>query len=538
MDRIWINGHFYTEDKAYPACSALYARNGVIMAMGTDEEVLSYDKEGKAQICDLKGAYVLPAFRESHMHLLEYAQQDTMVHLEDAKSFRDVMDLCSARLDWAKENGKWIAAVGFNQDDWDEAILPTGEDLDRISTEVPITIRRSCLHISVCNSKAMKVMGLNENTITAAPENYDRRPDGSLNGVIREMAQFEIFSSFPKLSKDEIKAQILHGCKKLAEYGITEVQTDDFHSVPGVDAETIIDAYRELGEAGALPIRVYEQCYLHDEKGLQQFLDAGHYTGQTFGNFMIGPLKVVMDGSLGSHSAFMRSDYRNDPGQRGIAYYTEEEVYRYMKLAHDNGMQIAIHCIGDAALDRILKALKRIQWENPRVDCRHGIVHCQIMDDEQLEVFRKQGLIGYVQPIFLRCDMYVVNECVGDSLASTSYNWRKFLDKGVHLSGGSDCPVEFFDIMKNLQYAVTRTDFKTGKAWYPENAVTREEAVSMFTYEGAYASFGERERGTLSIGKEADLVVLDRDFFSVPAEQIDKIRVLQTVCKGKVLYQK
>jgi len=537
MDTIWTNGKFITGDVSYPECQALYSKNGVIMAMGSDDEILALNSSGNAIVEDLGGRYVFPGFVDSHMHLLEFAQQDSMIHLNDAKSFADVAELCRSRLDWARESGKWISAIGFNQDDWDVCKLPTRRDLDTISTDVPITIRRSCLHISVCNTRAMEEMGFLDNPPKDGAGNFDRYEDGTLNGIIREMSQMLIFESFPPLSKDDIKALIVRGCNKAAAKGIVEIQTDDFHSTPNDHGEVIMEAYRELAESGELPIRIYEQCYLSNEDGLDIFLAEGHHTGEDHGLFRIGPLKIVMDGSLGSHSAYMRKPYANDPSTRGIAYYEKDELNSYIKKAHDAGLQIAVHCIGDAALEDVLDAFEKAQWENPRTDCRHGIVHCQIMDKAQQDRFKKLGIMGYVQPIFLRCDMNIADECVGINLASQSYNWRQFLDQGVHISGGSDCPVESFDIMPNIQYAVTRKNFETGKSWYPENAMTAKEAVKVFTYEGAYASFSERTRGTLSIGKEADMAVLDNNPLTVPAENIDKIQVFQTVVKGKTVFK-
>ncbi len=537
-DSIWYNGDFYTQDLAYPSCSAIYVRNGIIMAMGSNEEILSIKEPGAESAIkhDLKGKRVMPGFVDSHMHLLQFAEHESLIHLENAKSIEEVVSLCKEKVDFAKENGKWVRGVGFNQDDWVKNDFPTREDLDKISTEVPVTIRRICLHSSVCNTKAMQLMGLMEGKPLENPENFGYYEDGTPNGIIKEMSQSLISDAVPPLTKDEIKEFIVYGCNRAAEKGIVEIQTDDFHSLPEERGETIIEAYKELADEGKLPIRIYEQCYLTDEAGLERFLSQGHYTEESAGLFRIGSLKIVLDGSLGSHTAKMRNDYKNEPGQKGISYHTKEELYHYAKKAHDAGMQIAVHTIGDGSLDEILDVYERIQWENPRTDCRHGIVHCQIMNAEQQERFRKMNLLGYVQPIFLRYDMNIVDDCVGSELAAQSYNWRRFIDEGVHISGGSDCPVESFDIMANIQYAVSRTNFETGKSWYPENAVTLKEAVKMFTYEGAYASFAERTRGSITVGKEADFVVLSADPFALPVEKLSEIEALATVVKGETVY--
>lgn len=207
-------------------------------------------------------------------------------------------------------------------------------------------------------------------------------------------------------------------------------------------------------------------------------------------------------------------------------------------MAQDHGMQMAIHCIGDGALEQTLNALRRAHYENPKANLRHGIVHCQIMSEKQQDWFQKLNLLAYIQPVFVRYDMHIVEDCVGKELEATSYNWRRFAELGVHQCAGSDCPVEKFDILPNLQYAVTRKDPVSGKTWYPEYALTLEEALWTFTYEGAYAGFNEGVRGTISVGKYADLTVLDRNLFEIPAEEISKARVLLTMTGGKVTYRR
>lgn len=537
MERLLYNGNIWTGDRAYPTCSAIHIKDGVILALGSDEELATLLEKETVTAENLNGRTVLPGFVDSHMHLLDYGKKADDVPLFDAQSLEEVLCRCRERIPQAKKEGSWISGIGFNQDIWEEKVIPTRKDLDRISTEIPITIRRSCFHLSVCNTRALEVMGLMDGLPEEDRDCYDLYEDGTPNGILRETAQFMIAEHKPKRSLEELKALIVQVCEEAAAMGITEIQTDDFHEASDAGVATIA-AYRELAENDELPIRVYEQAYAGNPKSLQKFLDLGYRTGDGWGNFRFGPIKLVMDGSLGSHSAFLRQPYRNDPEKHGLPYYEKEEIYTLCKMAHDNGMQIATHCIGDASLEYVLDAYRRIQEENPRVDPRHGIVHCQIMDEAQQEEFRKQNLLGYVQPIFVKADMEIVDDCVGEELGASSYNWRALWDKGVHLSGGSDCPVEYFDVMKNIQYAVTRTNFESGKSWHPENCLTMEETLKMFTYEGAYASFAENSRGSITVGKEADLVVLSDDPFSVQPELLGDIQVLETIVKGKTVFAK
>lgn len=537
MDTIFYNGKIYTQDKAYPECSALAVKKGVIMAMGTDEEVLKLADVNTEKI-DLAGRLMLPGFVDSHLHLLFYAQEASLIDLTETGSLAEVQNLCAEKIEWAKEKGKWVQGIGFNHDYWDVKEIPTRKDLDQVSTEVPITIRRACHHITVCNTKAMEIVGLMNEKQGETEASMGFYADGTPDGILREDTQMAITDALPLPDVEEIKELIVFGCKKAAEQGIVEVHSDDFLLIPGEAGEKVMQAYIELSEAGELPIRMYQQCNLWGYDLLKSFLDAGHRTGDCYGFYKIGPLKIVGDGSLGVHTAAMRKPYLNDPATKGIPDYTDEDLYAMCKLAHDSGMQIATHSIGDGSLQQILDAYERVQTENPRADCRHGVIHCQIMDEEQQDRFKKQNLLAYVQPIFLRADMNIVDDCVGKELAKTSYNWRRYEDLGVHQSGGSDAPVEKFDILPNIEYAVTRTNYETQKSWYPENSVTLEEAIRMFTYEGAYAAFSENERGSLTVGKYADLVVLDKDLFEIPAQDIHTAKVDLTMVEGKIAYRR
>lgn len=537
MDTIFYHGNIYTGDPAVPHCQALAVKNGVILALGQDKDILKLASE-TTKCIDLQGKFVLPGFTDSHMHLLFYAQLSDMADLSAAASFQDVKEICRSRIPQAAAEHKWVQGIGFNQDFWPEKRIPTRLDLDEISADMPITIRRACYHITVCNTAAMMAMGLMEEKKETTSVNMGFLADGTPDGTLREDSQNLVSAVLPVPSQADIESMILHACQQAAAKGITEIHTDDFQFLPGGCGDTILAAYRQLSETGQLPIRIYQQCSLWDLPSLEHFLEKGYGTGMSFGHYRLGPLKLIGDGSLGAHTAWMRAPYQNDPSTCGKPNMTDEEIITLCQTAHDHNMQIAVHCIGDAALEQALTALETVQYRNPRTDCRHGIVHCQIMDHAQQLRFQQSSLLAYIQPVFLRSDMHIADDCVGTELGDQSYNWRRFADLHVHMSGGSDCPVEPFDILPNLESAVTRTNPDTGVSWHPEHSLTLEEAIAAFTKEGAYASFSENVRGTLTAGKYADLVVLDQDLFSIPPSEIHNVEVALTVVAGKVVYEK
>lgn len=541
MDTIFLNGNVCTMDEHMPEAQAVAVKNGVITAVGSNEEVMA-ENSAVTEIIDLGGCMLLPGFTDSHLHLMAYAAGKRMVDLSDAESLEDVCERCAAPVSEMQQTGEWIQGLGFNQDNWSEKVIPTRKDLDRVSTEVPIVIRRACFHLSVCNTKAMENIGLMEpdgESNELGSQGIGYYADGTPNGILYEDTQNLVNRNIPRMSVPQLKELILEGLSDVAAQGITEIHTDDFMSGYASDSDfhPYFQAYCELADEGKLPVRVYQQCSLWSKKDLEGFLAEGHRTGEEHGLYRLGPLKLIVDGSLGAHTAKLKQPYKNDPSANGCLNHSGEELYILCKLAQEKGMQIAAHCIGDGAIQVMLEVYKKIQQEHPGHDMRHGIVHCQIMDARQQDEMRRQGLLAYVQPVFLRSDMNIVEKCVGQRLASQSYGWRRLADLGVHLSGGSDCPVEPFDILPNLEYAVTRTNPDTGQSFYPENGLEIDEALRMFTLEGAYASFSEDNRGSITVGKNGDLTVLDRDLRKRPEEEIHMARVLMTMVQGRIVYR-
>ena len=307
-------------------------------------------------------------------------------------------------------------------------------------------------------------------------------------------------------------------------------------TAPGRDVENLMAAFRYAGENGLMSCKVYEQCRIEEAEALKAFIEK-YPKGTAYGTrFVTSCIKQMGDGSLGAHSAVLRGSYANDPEAKGVRIHTDEEMNELIRIAHDGGYPAAVHCIGDGAVEQVLNAMELAQYENPKPDIRHGIVHCQIMGTDQVKRMQRNNVMAYVQPVFCRADAGIVDDCVGPELAKQSYDWRLMVDLGIHASGGSDCPVEPCDPIPNIYYAVTRDDGKGG-SWYPENAVTMEEAIRMFTIEGAYAGYAEATRGSITVGKYADFVVLSQDLTKIDPRDILDTKVLMTVLEGETVSQ-
>lgn len=541
MDLILINGNIHTMNKDFPNAQAIGIDKDKIIKVGTNDEVLPLSKD-HTKVIDLEGKTLVPGFNDSHMHLVSYGYSLTMANLNGTTSIEDIIEKTK---DFMKEKNiapdKWVRGRGWNQDYFTgQKLFPTRYDLDKISTSHPVCLTRACGHVLVLNSKALEVLKIDKNTPQFPGGEFDLDEKGEPLGIFREDAMRPVYNAIPSPSLDEIKNMIYDGCKELNKCGITSIGTDDFEALPQADYEDIIKAYKNLISEEKSLVRIYEQCLISDQNRLENFLRKGYKTGLGDNKFKIGPLKLLIDGSLGARTAALVEEYSDEPGNTGIVTLTQEYLDRLVKTAHDENCQVAIHGIGDRGMYMAFASIEKALQSNPRDSHRHGIVHAQITDKALLDKFKNLNAIAYIQPIFLDYDWHIVEDRIGPERMKTSYNWKTMKDMGIHIPCGSDAPVEFFNVMHGIYEAVTRKDLK-GKpeeGWLPEQALNPYEALYAFTMEGAYASFEEDVKGSIEEGKLADMVLLSEDILSIDHDKIKDIQVLMTIFNGQLVYTK
>lgn len=541
MDIIFFNGVIATIDPNNTFLEAVFIKDNKIAKVGSNEEVLQYKQEDTKMV-DLEGKLMLPGFNDSHMHLLNYGQSLRMIDLIGTESMEDMINRTKKFIEnHNPEKSQWIRGRGWNNDYFQgDKGFPTRYDLDKISTQCPIILTRTCGHMATVNSKAMEVAGITRNTPQIEGGHFDLDKDGEPLGIFRENAQELINKHIPSPTLDDIKEMIIEGIKDANAYGITSIQSDDFGAIPGSSYYDVIKAYEELRDEGKMNVRVYEQCLLQEVEQLADLLDKGYKTGYGDEVFKIGPLKLLADGSLGARTAALTKPYEDAPETSGIPILNQEEIDGLVEKAHTSEMQVAIHAIGNKTMYMALEAIEKVLKRNPREDHRHGIVHCQITDDYLLNKYEELDIVAYIQPIFLDYDWHMAESRVGSELIKTSYNWKTLLSKGVHLASGSDCPVEGLNVMDGIYTAVTRKGLsgKPEGGWMPEQRLTVEEAVYTFTMAGAFASFEEDIKGSIEEGKMADMVVLSENIFDISEEKIKDVKVDMTIFNGKVVYER
>lgn len=379
MRKWFINANILTMDKEKPMASALCVEDKKIRFIGSTEEAKQQIEENEV-VLDLQGQTLLPSFNDSHIHLLNYGYTLEKLNLTPYDSIEAMIKAGKEQIaqgQYSKDN--WLLCRGWNQDKIIENRFPTKADLDQISTVVPILFTRACGHIVVCNSVAIQLASDAGKIIE--DENVSLE-----TGTFAEDAVFPLQEVIPSPTKEDIKRMIVNGAKDLLAMGVTSVQSDDLRAMPDQDIFKVIEAFTELNASGDLPIKVYEQCLFTEIESFRNFIDRGNSFGKGDAYFRIGPLKLLLDGSLGGRTALLTEAYSDEPTTKGVACFEQEALNNIVKLGLENNFQLAAHGIGDQSMLMFIDSLHtNSSYISRDKDKRHGIVHCQITTDEILE---------------------------------------------------------------------------------------------------------------------------------------------------------
>lgn len=527
MDLILHNGQMFTMRHQDDIFSAVAIKDGFIQKIGHSEilELATDDTE----VIDLENKCVFPGFNDSHMHLLGHGASLSQVDLSSARSIDDVIEMTKVYINENNiEADQWVVGRGWNQDFFDVQEIPTCDDLDKISKEHFIFLRRACGHVATSNSKILDTFNLSKSLTTIDGGEYE-------NGVFKENALDLVTSNMPIPTKDDLKKWIQTGIKDLLSMGITSVQSDDLCVFSEKLIPAVFQSFIEMDIQGQLELRVYEQSLYRNAKLLKEAIDTGYKQNKGSYNFKLGPLKILGDGSLGGRTAWLNKAYADDPSTQGIHMYTQDELNEYVLLAQENNIASAIHCIGDKMLDSALDAIENANNQSPNPNLRHGIVHCQITTKEQLERMKKMNVMAYVQPIFLDYDAHIVYDRVG-KLADTSYNWKTMMDLDLRISFGSDAPVDSADPIQGIHCAVTRTGLNglPKEGYLKEQSISVYNAIYNYTVESAFASYEEDIKGKILPDYLADLVVIDGPIFN----DVLSSKVNMTIVNGQIKYKR
>jgi len=542
MNSLFYNGNIYTMDEAGPHAEAFFVKDGSFACVGTNEAVMSFaEGSGDFKKTDLGGQCVIPAFNDSHMHFIDLARKSMCVDLNGTKSLDEIVSRMKSAISGRKfQKGEWIEANGWNQDYFTggEKRFLNRYDLDKVSEDVPIIAVRVCVHIAALNSCALSILGIDKDTAPSYAGLAETDADGEPTGIIKETLTDEVRVKTSQLSAPLMRKLLENTQQEVFGLGITSVQSDDIGFMPDQDHHLWFNVLEDLRSSGILKMHIGEQCMLTSPDTIRSFAEEGYTYGGN-ANVRRTSVKIYNDGSLGARTASLRKPYNDDPTTRGVLYHTTDELCRLITAAHDSGYPVAIHAIGDNAVETALDAIEKERKLNGSRGFRDGIIHVQITDRAMLERFSRLGIMAFVQPIFIDYDMHIAEDRVGSEV-ETSYAWKTLIDSGVHVSFGTDCPVEYCDPIPNIFTAVTRRGLTGDRQYFiKEEAVTMEEAIRAYTIEGAYASGEEDIKGTITAGKIADFVTLSSDLFKwTDEDDILQTKVTATYVGGSCEYRR
>jgi predicted amidohydrolase YtcJ len=530
-DLIFHNAKVYTADDTMPRAEAIAIRGDRIAAVGSSADVLKL-KGATTRIVDARGAAILPGLSDSHGHFTGLGASLQVLRLRGTKNWEQIVGMVRRRAASARP-GEWILGRNWDQNDWPVKEFPTQELLSAAAPNNPVYLTRVDGHAAVVNKAAMDAAGLAKDTKDPDGGRIIRDANGNPTGTLIDRAQGLVSQKIPELSREQLEEQILLADAEARKLGLTMVHD------AGTNTATV-DAYKRLVDSGKLQTRLYVMLRGSMDM-LKPHFDQGPIADYGNRHLAVRAIKITADGALGSRGAALLEPYSDEAGNTGLLTTPPDQVYAQTLAASKAGFQTCIHAIGDRANRIVMDTFERVQKEVPGSRAlRMRNEHAQILDATEIPRFGKLNVIASMQSTHATSDLPWAPARLGPQrIEEGAYVWQKVMKSGGILANGSDFPVEEPNPMLGIYAAITRQD-ESGNppnAWQPDERMSREETLKSFTINGAYAAHAEKDLGSLTPGKLADLVVLSKDVMTVPAKEILTTTVTTTVIGGKVVHE-
>ena len=528
-DLVVTNARIYTSDVNRPVAEALAVRGGRIAFVGSNRGALALAGP-RTERLELTGRTVIAGMVDAHAHLLGLGQALRTVDLVGTRSYEEVIARVAERAKTARP-GEWIRGRGWDQNDWADTRFPTHAALSRAVPNNPVYLTRVDGHAALVNAKALELAQVTAATPDPSGGRFIRDSAGNPTGVLVDNAQGIVGRVIPAASRAELQEQTLAAIAEANRWGLTGIHD------AGVGPEGIA-VYEELAKAGRYNLRNYVMIRASDSV-LDGFMRRGPQKALYDGRLWIRAIKITADGALGSRGAALLEPYSDDAGNAGLLTTPPERIKSVATRALKAGFQVNVHAIGDRANRIVLDQFEAALREVPTADHRFRIEHAQILSYQDIPRFAELDVIPSMQGSHQTSDMYWAPNRLGTARLGGAYAWRSLLSTGVVIPNGSDFPVEAVNPLISFHSFITRQDAENYPAggWMPEQRTTRQEALLSITLWPAYAGFMENESGSLTAGKYADFVVLDRDIMTLAPEEILGARVLMTVLSGRTIYR-
>jgi len=533
-DLIITHAKVWTVEQAQPTAEAVAVLGERIVAVGSNADVEAW-RGPRTRVIDAGGRLLLPGFNDAHVHFVDGGRQLDAVQLNDASSPEEFKRRIAQRAKITPK-GEWMEGGDWDETKWPDSQMPTRQLIDDVTGDTPVFLSRYDGHVALVNSAALKLAGVTAATPDPPGGTMLRDAQGNPTGILKDAAMNPVAKVIPPLTHEQRRKAALRGLAHAASLGVTSFQEMD----NGDAAETYADigVFGELLEENVLTARVYfaPSVVSWDD-------EAKVGVRRAFGSsyLRLGALKGFADGSLGATTAYFFDPYLDAPGNRGLLsdqMQPPSAMRDRMLKADAAGLQLCTHAIGDQGISIILDFYADIVKQHGRADRRFRIEHAQHMAAKDFDRFAQLGVIASVQPYHAIDDGRWAEKRIGHDRASRTYAFRTFLNHGVRLAFGTDWEVAPLNPMLGLYAAVTRAtlDGKNPQGWFPEQKLTVAEAVEAYTIGSAYAEFQDEEKGSLTVGKLADMVLLSDDIFTIDPVKIRDVKVLRTFVGGKAVY--
>jgi len=537
-DLVLMNGKIITVDDEFNIAEAVAVKDGKFVAVGTEKDMRTWRGEATENI-DLKGKMVLPGLIDSHLHMVSSGTTLSQINCRTPPmdSIADIMAAVKKKAAEAKP-GEWILGRGWDQAKLAEHRDPTRWDLDEAAPDNPVCLTRTCGHVYAVNSKALEIAGVSKDTPQPVGGNIVKDENGEPTGLLQEPpAYIMVKKHIPAPDLDSIARDIKLASNAFNEAGITSVIEAGIEPIE-------MRAYQKVKEEGDLPVRVammlrgkLRSRVESVEESVERIKNFPIATGYGDDLLMFLGLKLLIDGGIGGRTALLREHYEDEPDNFGILTTPEEDLQKRVDAGNLTGMMVGVHCAGGKAMDIVLKAFEETDKIRPIKGRRFALIHAYQPSEENFETCRRLGIVVASQPSFLYYLGESYHENVGDERSKWLKPHRAWIDNGILVASGTDSPVTPYMPFPSLWASIARRTEVKGTQMGTEQSITREEAIRLYTINGAYHTFEEDIKGSIEPGKLADMIIIDRDILACPVDDIKDTEVLRTFLGGKTVYK-
>ena len=528
--RLYLGGDIYTVDENLPEAEAVAVKDGKIIAVGP-VEICSKKLGSGHEVINLNGSCLMPGFIDTHLHPILMIYFNMNVDMRGCENMDQVKDKIRQMAKKEDKPEAWVVGLQFDEEELDEPRFPDRHDLDKACPDRPAVIIKHDGHTLFANTKALEAAKIFKNTADPPGGKIGREPDGVPSGVLFETASQLVMGCMPTPDLESLKKGADYTFAKLAGQGITTIgavlQTDEEGPAGSSGA---FDVLGMIMLQEQVPMNMHSLLISKSADKIKEAMNSTLHQNKLCGRRIDG-IKIYMDGTFGACTALMEKPFSDNLNSTGFLTTDKDVIYDRMLQVHNAGLQIAVHAIGDKANRLCVNMYDKLLTENPREGCRHRIEHASILNQKTIDDMARLGLVASVQPLFIHSEKHWLHKRVGTDRARMTYPFRSMLDAGIKLAGASDAPVESTDVLHAIQCCVLREGFE------PHQGITTAEAVRMFTLDAAFSQFEDDIRGSITVGKQADMVVLSKNPIKTDPVDIRNIRVEKTICNGKIIYK-